>query len=285
MLEFFKIILYYPFVNLLTFFTGIVPGHYAAIGIILLTLLVRFILIIPSKRAAQSQRKMNEMQPLIEELKKEYGDDKQGLATAQMDLYKKNNINPFASCLPTLIQLPLLIVLYRAIIYGFGDSSAPLYFWVPRLSDVNALFFGIDLLKPDHFFILPIIASALQFVQIRMTMPKTPAPKPGEQQDPTAALQRNMMFISPLITLSIAYRLPAGAALYWIISTGFSVVQQYLVNQENLKLTGVKESIENMERVHPERKQQAEKVLKEMAPFEEKSSKGGVSVTVRRKKE
>ncbi len=109
MLSLLETIFYYPFVNLLIFIIKLTPGHYAAIGIIVLTLIVRFILILPSKRAAQAQRKLSQLQPLIDELKEEYPDDKQGLAVAQMELYKKNKINPFASCGLALIQLPILL--------------------------------------------------------------------------------------------------------------------------------------------------------------------------------
>jgi YidC/Oxa1 family membrane protein insertase len=282
MANFFSNLFYYPFLNLLVFVTAYSPGHNAAWAIVIATLLVRLALLIPSKRSAQSQRRMNEMQPLIEELKKEYGDDKQGLSVAQMELYKQNNINPFASCLPLLIQLPVLIFFYRAII-SLNPNGAHIYSFVPKFSDLHSSFFGINLLKPDHYYFLPVIASVLQFFQIRMTMPKLPARVPGAEPDPTQMVQRNMMYISPLLTMSIAYRLPAGAALYWVISTGFSIIQQYYVNKEKLKLTGVTASLKEVERKHPEHTKEAEKAIVDLKSLEETTTQKGVSITVRRK--
>ena len=274
----------HPLLNLMVFFTWLVPGHNAFWGIVLVTLLVRFILLIPSRNAAKSQRKMNEMQPLLEELKKEYANDKQGLATAQMELYKQNNINPFASCLPLVIQLPILWFLYRAII-EISLSAPGLYAWLPKPAHMATQFFWADLLKPDPIYLIPILAAVLQYFQVKMTLPKMGPKVPGQQMDPSIAMQRNMVYISPAMTLLIAGRLPAGAAVYWVVQAAFSIVQQIPIYKEKLKLKGLTEVMETAEALHPERTKQAEAVLKELKPLEEKSSnKNGVSVTVRRKK-
>src|ERR1044072_309292 len=158
----FNVLLYYPLLYLPTFFIWATPCHFAAVGIILLTLVVRFILIIPSKRAAQAQRKMTQLAPLLEDLKKEYGDDKQGMAVAQMDLYKKNNINPFSSCGLALVQLPVLYLLFRAIRDGLALDNPHIYNWMPHLNSIDTNLFGINLLSLDHTYILPILAAALQ---------------------------------------------------------------------------------------------------------------------------
>jgi YidC/Oxa1 family membrane protein insertase len=278
MIELIKIILYYPFLNLLTFYVWLVPGHHVIWGIILLTLTVRLILLIPTKRQAQSQRKTMQLAPLIEDLKKEYGEDKQGLAAAQMELYKNNGINPFGSCLLAVIQLPILLILYYAILHGITGETAHLYIWLPRPSTIQSIFLGIDLLKPDHTYILPIIAAGLQFLQMKLVMPKF---APGAKVDPTVSMQKNMAYILPIMTLVIAGRFPGGVAVYWIISTGFSVVQQYFVNQEKFKIEGVEKVMKEADKEHPEyhRSEAAEKkILKEAAV-----SKKGVTVTVRKK--
>lgn len=283
MLELFRVLIYYPFLNLLTIFIWLVPGHHAAWGIILLTLLVRLILIIPSKKSAQAQRKMAELQPLLDELKAEYGDDKQGLAVAQMELYKKNNINPFGSCLPVLIQFPVIIVLYQAILHGITPNNPNLYSWVPRPPFIETNFFGIDLLKPDNFFVLPVIAAALQYLLMRMTLPAAPKKKDNLQPDPNQAAQRMMVYIFPAMTFMFARSLPAGVALYWVVTTIFSIAQQYYVNKEKLKLTGVTKALETVEKKHPEHAKEAEKAIKEFKSLEETSVNKGVTVTVRKK--
>jgi len=282
MIAFLKLILYYPFLNILTFFIWLVPGHNAAWGIIFLTLFVRFILLLPSKRAAESQRKINQMQPLLEELKAEYGEDRQGLATAQMDLYKKNGINPFASCLPLLIQLPILIILYQAVLHGLQPNNPFLYAWVPRPEFINTSFFGINLLKTDHTFILPIIAAGLQFIQARMILPPVRPEIAGQQPDPALMVQRQSVYLFPILTFTAAIRFPAGAALYWVISTIFTVIQQYFVNKQKLSLTGLTAAEKTAEIAHPENVEKAHHVKEVL----EEASKGkdGVKVTVRRKK-
>jgi len=277
----FTILLVYPLLNLLAFFIWISPAHNAVIGIILLTLVVRFALLVPSKRAAQSQRKMQELQPLMDELKKEYGTDQQALANAQMELWKKNGINPFASCLPILIQFPILYGLYFAISRGLGDTQH-LYSWVPHVTSFPTHFLWLQLLKPDPYFILPVIAAALQYVQLWMTLPKTKGPATDSAQ----AMQRQTLYILPLLTLFIANRFPSGVAVYWIATTLFSIVQQYYVNKEKLKLTGLTSVVKEVEAVHPENKIDAEKVLSTYKELEVSSTenKKGVSVTVRKRK-
>lgn len=282
MLEFIKTILYYPFVNLITFFIWLVPGHNAAWGIIFLTLIVRFALLVPSKKAAQAQRRLQEMAPLIEELKLEYGNDKQGMAQAQMELYKQNNINPFGSCVPLLIQFPVLIILYQAILHGLTPNNPGLYAWLPRPDHVQTIFLGIDLLKVDRFYVFAIIAGALQFVQMRMVMPKTPKDK-APSTDPAQAMQKQMMYLFPLLTLYVAGRFPAGVALYWVITTAFSIVQQYYVNKEKLKVVGVKEALAEADVLHPEHKNEDKALKEELVEELEQTTKKGVSITVRRK--
>jgi YidC/Oxa1 family membrane protein insertase len=273
-------IFYVPFLNLLTFIIWSTPGHYAAVGIIVLTLLVRVSLISPSRKAAQAQRKMAQLQPLLNDLKVEYADDKQGLATAQMELYKKNNISPFSSCGQSIIQLVVLVILYHAIRDGLVIHNPNIYSWMPKLDSVNNMFFGIDLLKPDKYLILPILASIVQFAQIYLTMPHTKK-VPGVAVDPTQAMTQNTLYITSLFPILIGRTLPAAIALYWVVGTLFMVVQQYIVNKDKFELAGVKEVMKEADKEHPgyHRSKASEKEI-----MEETSVKKGVSVTVRRKK-
>ena len=281
MITFLNTIIYYPFLNILAFFIWLTPGHYAAVGIILLTIFVRLILLVPSQRALQAQRKISQIQPLMNDLKEEYGDDKQAMAVAQMDLYKKNDINPFSSCLLTLVQFPVLIILYHTIRDGLSIHTQHLYAWVPKAAFINTDFFGINLLETDHTYILPILAALLQFAQVYMTMAKQPKPKPGVAIDPAQAMTKNMMFVFPLLTFWIAYRLPAGLGLYWSVTTLFGIAQQYFVNKQKFNIAGVEKVIKEADAKHPEhhRTKAAEKEI-----LEETSAKKGVNVTVRRKK-
>lgn len=278
MKAFFATILYYPFLNILTLLIWLVPGHYSWVAIVILTLLVRFILIIPSKKAAQGQRKMQQIQPLMNELKEEYADDKAALAAAQMELYKKNGVSPFSSCGLALIQLPVLYILYFTFIHGLAPHNPHIYAWVPQPDFINNMFLGFNLALPDKTYILPIIAAALQFLQTKMVSPPKP---PAGTEDQAQAMQRNMMYFLPLLTLFIAGKFAAGVVLYWIITTLFSVVQQHYVNKEKYSLTGIDKVVKEAEKVHPEATKKLEKIEKEVL---DTSVKKGVSVTVKRKK-
>lgn len=281
MLELLRIIIYYPLINLLMFFIWLTPGHYAAVGIILLTLAVRFALLIPSKRAAQTQRKMQQIQPLLDELKAEYGNDKQGLALAQMELYKKNNINAFGNCLSLLVQLPILLTLYYAIRDGLRPDSPHLYAWLPRPEFINTELFTIGLTAPDTTFVLPVLAALLQYWQMKITLPK---PAEGAPSNPMAASQRTMIYLLPAMTLIFASSFPAGVALYWIVASVFSIVQQTYVNKEKYQIAGVGAALKEADEEHPEHKKRSEKVMREIREQTTADTKSGVTVTVRRKK-
>lgn len=172
-----------------------------------------------------------QLQPLLDDLKAEYADDKQGLATAQMELYKKNEINPFSSCGQSIIQLVVLVILYHAIRDGLVLNNPNLYSWLPKPPFINNSLFGIDLLKPDKYLILPILASIVQFMQIRLTMPKHKKVE-GQTAAPSQAINQNLLYAMSLFPILIGKSLPAGIALYWVVSTLFMVIQQYYVNKE-----------------------------------------------------
>jgi YidC/Oxa1 family membrane protein insertase len=282
MLELLRIIIYYPLINVLTFLIWVIPGNFAALAIIILTILVRLMLLAPSRRAAQTQRKMQQVQPLIDELKREYGDDRQGLAMAQMELFKKNDINPFSNCLTILIQIPILIALYYAIRFGLAPDSPHIYPWMVSPEFINTNLFGISLLAPDRTFVLPIIAAALQYAQIKMTLPAH-KPVPGAAPDPTVLTQRMMLYVIPVTTLVFASTFPAGVALYWATSTLFSVVQQWFVNKERYNITGVDAALKEADKKHPEHKPRTKKVMEEIKE-QTSTGKSGVTVTVRKKK-
>jgi YidC/Oxa1 family membrane protein insertase len=282
MLELFNVLIYYPLLNILTFIIAITPGHYAAVGIIVLTLVVRFILLIPSKRAAQTQRKIQQIQPLVDELKREYGDDKQGFAVAQMALYKQNSINAFGNCITLLIQLPILITLYSAIRHGLVVDGPHIYSWMLHPATINNNFFGINLVSPDKTYILPVLAAATQYFLARFM---APAPKPaGAAMDPAAQTQKMMMYFLPGTTLIFALSFPAGVALYWVVSTGFQAVQQFYVNKEKFAIAGVDAALKEADVEHPNHAKRTEKVVKEIKNQTSTDKKTGVNVTVRRKK-
>jgi YidC/Oxa1 family membrane protein insertase len=270
MMLFLKTILYYPLLNALMLLVFIMPNHNVGLAIIALTVIVRIILLPSSLSAARQQKRMQEIQPELKALQDKYKDDKQKQAEAMAAFYKDNKINPLGSCLPLLVQLPLLIILYYVFINGLDMSRfSLLYSWVPKPEFVGTAFLGLDLAKPDKW-ILPIIAGALQFYQGYQVAPKT---KAGEQPEMAQMISKQMLYMMPVFTVFIAGRFPAALPLYWIITTMFAIGQQWWIERE-AKTPG--------SLIRIQEKSDKISVIKKL---EAKTTKNGVEVTVRRKGE
>lgn len=221
----FNTIFYEPIFNLLVYIYNILPGHDLGLAIIVVTLIIKLILYIPSKKSIKSQKELATLQPEIEELKQKYKDDKDKLGPELMALYKRKGVNPFSSCLPMLIQLPFLFAIYKVFFNGLTDVNAmqALYPFVTNPGTLNHMAFGfIDLAAKSWW--LAVIAGLAQFWQSKMLMAKK---KPGAVG--IAGMGAQMTYIMPIITVFIGSRFPAGLTFYWFLSTLFSVLQQYLV--------------------------------------------------------
>src|SRR6185369_11791194 len=115
-------IIYRPLLNLLVFFHNVIPGHDIGVVIILLTILIRLALAPSFHKSLKSQKAMNDLQPKLNELREKHKENKEAQAKAMMELYKEHKINPFASCLPLLIQLPLLLALNQVFRAALGTG-------------------------------------------------------------------------------------------------------------------------------------------------------------------
>lgn len=232
MKAFLKLILYKPLFNALIILVWLIPGHNVGWAIIVLTIIIRIILLPSSLNALRQQKRMQELQPAIQALQDKYKGDRHKLAEAMTSFYRENKINPLGSCLPLLIQLPILIILYYVFINGLDTNRFDLlYSWAPRPETIQTLFFGLDLAKPDRW-ILPIIAGGLQFIQSWQIMPKT---KPGERQQMAQMMSRQMLYLMPVFTIFIAGRFPAALPLYWAVTTLCSIGQQWWVFRDKSK--------------------------------------------------
>ncbi|MEX2055236.1 MAG: YidC/Oxa1 family membrane protein insertase [Candidatus Andersenbacteria bacterium] len=229
-------VLFQPLFNLLVGITNFLPTHNLGIAIILVTLLTR-LLLLPSSlhHAKQLQANQSKMADIKKDLKKvqdQFKDDKVKRAEATMALYKKAGINPASGCLPLLIQLPILIALYRVFLIGIGPSTYHyLYSFVQAPMSISTTLLGIDLANPS--LLLGVLAGIAQFSQMRWFSP-TPAASPGlndSSEQMMASMQRNMMYIFPVMTIFIALQLPAALALYWVVSTIFAVAQQLIIKR------------------------------------------------------
>ena len=228
---------YRPIYNGLIFLTYVSPGHYLGIGIILLTIIIRTILLIPSQKALKSQKRMQDLQPKLEKIKEKYKGDQQKIAMETMAAWKEANVSPLGSCLPMLMQFPFLIALFYVIQAGLNpDNTYLLYTTYANFSitDINIHFLGLDLTK-INLYVLPIIVGGLQFIQMKMMMAKKKvkdkAPIKGMANEMAAAT--NMMtYILPVMIAVFTASLPAGVGIYWGVSTLYGIVQQTFVNKE-----------------------------------------------------
>ena len=207
-------------------------------AIIAFTLLVRTVLLPLTVSSIKAQKKMRELQPELKKLNKRHKGDKPALQKAQLELYQKYNINPLAGCFPQLIQIFLLIVLYRALL-AFLDGSAA--------NGTNLQFFWLNLGQPDQTYVLPIVAGVTQLILSLMISPGAEIPdivpnkaknkkvqqankKEEDTAEMAATMQQQMLYIMPVMTGFLAARFPSGLALYWVAATVFSVGQQYFVS-------------------------------------------------------
>jgi YidC/Oxa1 family membrane protein insertase len=231
----FKIFFYQPVLNLLIFLYNTIPGHDLGVVIIVLTLIIKSLLYPLSQKSIKSQKELQEIQPIINELKEKYKNNKEQMSKAMIGLYKENKINPFSSCLPLLIQLPFLIAVFSVFNNGFGgDALSLVYSFISRPEEINMISLGfVDLSKPNY--VLAFLAGLSQFFQTRMMTTKKPEIKsPGSNDENiTAIMNKQMIYIMPLLTIFIGFSLPGGLTFYWFFTTILTILQQYWVFNKN----------------------------------------------------
>lgn len=239
--------IYRPLFNLMVWFYNFIPGHDIGVAIILLTLFVRFLLYGMNTKSIKSQRQLQEIQPKIKEIQQKYKEDKETQAKKLMELYQKNKINPLSGCLPLLVQLPILIALYQVFMNGFKDASLSLlyqgYVFNPgHLNPVSLNF--VDLSVPNVY--LAFIAGILQYYQTKMLMgtkenKEENKDKAADDKAPDFAqiMNKQMVYIMPVMTFMFALSFPSGLALYWAVTTAFAIIQQYLIMKKQKKAENI----------------------------------------------
>ena len=224
-------LLYRPILNLLVFLYDIIPGHDVGLAIIGVTLVIRIILYPSFHSSLKSQKALQELQPKMEALKVKHKDDKQAQMKAVMELYKEHKVNPLSSCLPLLIQLPVMIALFSVLNNQLPKTTIEgLYGFVSNPGTLEPVAFGFLNMAQPHT-ILAAVAAILQFLQTKTLMPKR---EPGVKLDPTAnILQKQMLYFLPVMTFIIALKLPAGLPLYWSATTIFAILQQLIIRRRS----------------------------------------------------
>jgi YidC/Oxa1 family membrane protein insertase len=219
-----------PVLNVLIALSHILGGSFG-LAIIVLTVIIRLISWPLTKRQLNSTKALQDMQPKIQELQKKYAKNKQKLQQEMMKLYKEAGVNPLGCLWPMLIQLPIWVALYRAIMNALAttpenllDLANRLYSWgiVNQAIPLNSKFLWLDLGQPDPYWILAIIVGGTMWVQQKMTQ----APTVDPRQEST---QRMMTLMMPLMFGFLTLLFPSGLALYWAVSNIIGIITQYFV--------------------------------------------------------
>lgn len=238
MTSLFTTILLQPILNLLVWLYNTVPGNDLGVAIILLTILVKAILYPVTMAQIKQQKMLQTLQPKVDEIRKRLKDDKEAQAKELTDLYKREKVNPASSCLPLLVQLPIFIGLYRALRDGLSSQGLNLlYPFVANPGTLDTMMFGfIDLSKPN--IVLAVLAGAVQFWQSYQILKKpalTTAPPTeiantdaAKDESMATAINKQMMYVMPLVTIFIGISLPGGLTLYWLVMSLLTVAQQAL---------------------------------------------------------
>jgi YidC/Oxa1 family membrane protein insertase len=228
-----------------------------AVAIILLTIVIRIVLIPLFRRQTVSQKRMQLVQSEVREIQRRYKGDRLKASEAQQRFYAERGINPASGCLPILLQFVLLIPMYSVISGGLTntDPNAMLNLFGVQLFQLSCdptpviqagnhvkpcldtVVAGVDMGRPELLFGykipgtdfglsgLALISAVLQLIQSRMMLP----PMDPKNDDPNVRIQRQMMLFLPLISIVYGAFLPSGLFVYWIVTTIFSIVQQYLI--------------------------------------------------------
>jgi len=223
----FNAVLYQPLFNALILICLYLPGHDFGIAVIILTVLIKLALYPLGVQAIRSQKNLAQLQPKMKEIQEKFKDNKEQQSRAMMEFYKKEKINPFSGCLPLIIQLPILIGLYRVFWRGFGESQLNfLYSFIPNPGQIDTTFLGImDLAQAS--IILAVLTGIAQFFQSKMMATKQK--KSAGSSDMSQMMQKQMLYFLPLFTVFILWKLPAAVALYWLTTTLFTIAQQYII--------------------------------------------------------
>ena len=181
--------------------------HNWGVAIILLTVLIKLAFYPLSAASYRSMAQMRELAPRLQRMKEQYGDDRQKLHQAMMELYKTEKINPMGGCLPILIQIPVFIALYWVLLGSVEIRHAPFFLWIQDLS------------ATDPYFVLPILMGITMIIQTSLN-PVPPDP-----------IQAKVMKIMPIVFSVFFFFFPAGLVLYWLVNNVLSIAQQWHINR------------------------------------------------------
>jgi YidC/Oxa1 family membrane protein insertase len=195
-----------PLFWILKFFYGFLKNYGWAI--VILTLLVRIPFIPIINMGQNSMKRMQELQPKLNEIRERYKKDPQRIQKEMMELYKKYKVNPVSGCFPILLQIPVFFALYKVLMIAIELRGAPFMLWINDLS------------TKDPYYVLPIIMGVTMVIQQKMT-PTSPDPR-----------QNKIMMLMPVVFTFLFLNFASGLVLYWLVNNVLSILQQLYANRK-----------------------------------------------------
>jgi YidC/Oxa1 family membrane protein insertase len=237
-----------PFITLLTFLYSVLNND-IVLAIVVFTILIRLLTYPLTIQQQRSAKAMQELQPKLKKLQEKHKNDREKLSQEQMQLYKEHGVNPFGGCLPLIIQFPILIGLYQAIIHSLAATPLQLLdlsgrFLIPGLDNLVPLqnmWLGMNLTKaptenPIFAYALPLLVLATTWLQSKLTLPPPPPPSddPDAKPDQTQAMTQSMTTIMPLMFGFFSLQFSVGLSIYFIVSNIVGIVQYSLMGKSNV---------------------------------------------------
>jgi len=233
-----------PFVTLLTFLYSIL-GQNVVLAIVVFTILVRVAILPLTAQQQRSAKEMQKLQPELKRLQDKHKNDREKLAQEQMALYKEHGVNPFGGCLPLLIQFPILIGLYQAIIFALAATPFQLLdlssrFLIPGLDHLvplNNMWLGMDLTKPPTAnptwaLALPALVLVTTWLQSKLTIPPAPPSDDGKPNQ-AQAMTQSMTTVMPLMFGFFSLSFSVGLSIYFITGNIIGIIQYSLMNDQS----------------------------------------------------
>ncbi len=233
--QLFQLLIYQPLFNSLIFIYNLLPN--LGISVIVLTGLIKLLTLPLNAKAFRLQQVMAGIQSEIKSVQKKHKDNPEEQAKAVSEIFKREKISPLGPFMPTLIQLPVLLALYQLFWKGLWSEANHLYSFISKPEIISPMFLSIDLSKPS--IVLAVLAGIFQLVQtLMLSSPplknKNNSSK-GLNEKMSLALQKQMTFLFPALTVFILVRLPSALGLYWLATSIFSICQQYILDKPRRK--------------------------------------------------
>ncbi len=242
MIGFFHDTLYQPLYNGLVFLIDVVPGSDVGLAVLILTVLVKLVILPLSEKAVATQLAMKRYEKDLNDIKIKHSKDKEAQARAILNFYKEHGINPLASFLVILIQMPIIISLY----YVFYKAGLPdinnelLYSFIKEPSVVSMHFLGfLDISGKSALF--AVLVGVTQFFQMKLSMPNMPERTktdgaPSLKDELARSMHIQMRYVMPVLVAVISYTISAAVSIYWTTSNIFAIAQELYLRNKFLDL-------------------------------------------------